>query len=186
MPARLPLLTEHAARILLEGIIDYAGLFPPASVPMSVAVRNFAHYRASGSGWMLGRFVCPANALEHFSISAEPFLPRDAGAIPWRLSAIASESPRADVDQMAAFNERHRVCFDEAGAVVDSYEVKVSSEQQIADLDALIPREVLTYFELPLATTAALMPAVAATGRRAKIRTGGVSAVHSPCAVLSR
>ena len=63
MPARLSLVTEHAARILLEGIIDYAGLFPPAAVPMSAAVRNFAHYRASGSGWMLGRFVCPANGV---------------------------------------------------------------------------------------------------------------------------
>ena len=182
MPGRLSLVTEHAARILLEGIIDYAGLFPPASLPMNIAVRNFAHYRASGSGWMLGRFVCPANALDQFSASAEPLLPRDAGAIPWRLSATASDSSHADVDRMSAFNERHRVCFDEAGAVVDSYEVKVSSEQQIADLDALIPRDVLTYFELPLTTASALMPAVAATGRRAKIRTGGVTAEAFPTA----
>ncbi len=129
---------------------------------------------------MLGRFVCPANALEQFSMSAEPFLPRDAGAIPWRLSATASASSHADVDQITAFNERHRVCFDEAGALVDSYEVKVSSEQQIIHLDALIPRNVLTYFELPLATAAVLMPAIAATGRRAKIRTGGVTADAFP------
>ena len=175
MPVRLPPVTEHASRLLLEGIIDYAGLYPPASLAMPAAVRNFAHYRAGGAGWMLGRFVCPANALEEFSRLADPLLPRDAGAIPWRLTAVSSGDVAADMGGIAAFNERHRVCFEECGALVDAYEVRVAGAEEIPRVDALVPRELLTYFEVPAAGAATLLPLIAGTGRRAKLRAGGVT-----------
>lgn len=47
----------------LHHLIDYAGLFPPAQLPLDVAVRNYAQYRKSPEKWMLGRFVCPAARL---------------------------------------------------------------------------------------------------------------------------
>jgi hypothetical protein len=187
MPVRLPPVTEHASRILLEGIVDYAGLFPPAALAMPGAVRNYAHYRAGGAGWMLGRFVCPADALELFSERADPLLPRDAGAIPWRLSVTASADLAADCDRIAAFNERHRVCFEECGAIVDAYEVRASSEADIQRIDAQMPRDLVTYCELPYATAGELMPALAATGRRAKLRTGGITpdAFPTPDAIVA-
>ena len=76
MPVRLPPLTDRASRILLEGLVDYAGLFAPAALAMPNAVRNYAHYRAAGAGWMLGRFICPAQSLALFSETADPLLPR--------------------------------------------------------------------------------------------------------------
>jgi len=182
MPVRQPPVTEHASRILLEGIIDYAGLFPPAALAMTGAVRNFAHYRAGGAGWMLGRFVCPADALELFSKAADPLLPRDAGAIPWRLSATASKDIDADMRAIAAFNERHRVCFDECGAFVDAYEVRVADAKELAAVDAIVPRELVTYLEVPYALASELLPQIADTGRRAKMRTGGVTADAFPTA----
>jgi hypothetical protein len=180
MPVRLPPVTDRAARILLEGIIDYAGLFPPAALPMAGAVRNYAHYRAGGTGWMLGRFVCPASSLELFSQQADPLLPRDAGAIPWRLSATASKDIVADMAAIAAFNERHRVCFEECGAFVDAYEVRVSDEQELAQVAATVPRDLVTYVEVPFAVADELLPLLARTGRRAKLRTGGVTADAFP------
>jgi hypothetical protein len=50
-------------RELLNGIIDYAGLFPPANLPLDEAVRNYARYRTEPESWMLARFVCPARRL---------------------------------------------------------------------------------------------------------------------------
>src|SRR5262245_17845898 len=50
-------------RALLAGVIDYAGLFPPAKLPLDQAVRNYARYRAEPDAWMLGRFVIPAARL---------------------------------------------------------------------------------------------------------------------------
>ncbi|HUP60997.1 MAG TPA: hypothetical protein VNA69_11315 [Thermoanaerobaculia bacterium] len=46
-------------RVLLEHLIDYAGLFPPASLTMQDAVRNYARYRDGKYAWALGRFVVP-------------------------------------------------------------------------------------------------------------------------------
>ncbi len=50
-------------RALLERVIDYAGLFPPARLPMAEAVRNYLAYRASPQSWMLSGFVCGAGQL---------------------------------------------------------------------------------------------------------------------------
>ncbi len=48
----------------MEKIIDYAGLFPPATLPMEQAVRNYFRYRTSRDAWMLSRFICPAARLK--------------------------------------------------------------------------------------------------------------------------
>lgn len=48
-------------RALLEGLIDYAGLFPPAALSMQDAVRNYARYREEEYAWALGRFVVPGD-----------------------------------------------------------------------------------------------------------------------------
>jgi hypothetical protein len=182
MPVRLPPVTEHASRVLLEGLVDYAGLFPPAALAMPSAVRNYAHYRAAGTGWMLGRFICPANALELFSQQADPLLPRDAGAIPWRLSVTASSDIAADLVAIAAFNERHRVCFEECGAIVDAYEVRVATAADIARIDAQLPRGLLVYCEVTPAVAPELVRHIAAAGRRAKLRAGGITTDAFPSA----
>lgn len=49
----------NSIRVLLEGLIDYAGLFPPAALTMQDAVRNYARYRDSEYAWALGKFVVP-------------------------------------------------------------------------------------------------------------------------------
>jgi hypothetical protein len=50
-------------KALLSGAIDYAGLFPPAKLPLEEAFRNYLRYRAEPESWMLGRFICPAGRL---------------------------------------------------------------------------------------------------------------------------
>jgi hypothetical protein len=181
MPVRLPPITDAASRVLLEGVIDYAGLFPPAGVAMSTAVRNYAHYRASGDGWMLGRFVCPVAGLEEFSRVADPFLPRDAGAIPWRLTVTGSGNVDADRAAIAAFNTRHRVCFDECGAIVDAYETRVENAGQVAAVSSAIGDDMQVYIEVPLESEReSMLSAISHAGRRAKMRTGGVTAGAFP------
>ena len=49
----------RSLRVLLEGLIDYAGLFPPAALTMQDAVRNYARYRDGEYAWALGKFVVP-------------------------------------------------------------------------------------------------------------------------------
>ena len=181
MPVRLPPLTDRASRILLEGLVDYAGLFAPAALAMPNAVRNYAHYRAAGSGWILGRFICPAQSLALFSEKADALLPRDEGAIPWRLSVTASADVAADLVEIAAFNERHRVCFDECGAKVDGYEIKASSVSDVERIAGAVPRNLPTYIEVPLGgDVSAWVASIAGVKRRAKVRMGGTTADMMP------
>jgi hypothetical protein len=49
----------RSLRVLLERLIDYAGLFPPAALTMQDAVRNYARYREGEFSWALGKFVVP-------------------------------------------------------------------------------------------------------------------------------
>lgn len=46
-------------RALLENLVDYAGLFPPASLPMDRALANYDSYRHGEHAWILGRFIVP-------------------------------------------------------------------------------------------------------------------------------
>lgn len=44
-------------------IIDYAGLFPPASLELAQAFHNYVFYLQGEYKWMLGKFIIPANKL---------------------------------------------------------------------------------------------------------------------------
>jgi len=183
MPLRELRLTDPAPRLLLDGLIDFAGLFPPAASGMAEATRAFAHYRVSGTAWMLGRFVCPATALDAFSAAADPYLPRDPGAIPWRLSVTGSGDVAADCAAIAGFNTRHQVCFDECSALADCYELRLDTAAAVHAADALIPRELMTYIEVPWTPAQPeVLAAVASCGRRGKMRTGGTVAEAFPAA----
>lgn len=54
---------SEAIAELLRGIIDYAGLFPPAALDLPHALRNYTAYRGGPYAWMLGRFVIPASLI---------------------------------------------------------------------------------------------------------------------------
>jgi hypothetical protein len=52
-----------ARRALLQGLIDHAALFPPASMSMPEALAEDRRARASEASFLLRRFVCPASRL---------------------------------------------------------------------------------------------------------------------------
>ncbi len=93
----------------LAGLIDDAGLFPPASLSMEEAVASHQGSRNGANGWMLARFVCPASRLEELRTR----LPDEGPAGPWRVSVILDgtaegqwlQSAAADIDAARAFAE---------------------------------------------------------------------------------
>lgn len=52
-----------SVRGLLEHLIDYAGMFPPAKLPLDEALRKYLAYLQAPEARLLGRFVCPAAQL---------------------------------------------------------------------------------------------------------------------------
>ena len=77
---------NQGLRTFLEGIVDYAGLFPPAQLEMGAAVAQFADHSRGPHAWMLGRFVCPAGQFGSFEAALET---QHRGSEPVRVAAIA-------------------------------------------------------------------------------------------------
>lgn len=170
-----------AAAVLLRELIDYAGLFPPAALPMAPAVANYETYLRSGHNWILGRFILPVARLGEFEKAIEELAARaQAGAwSSWALSVLLGSDASADVLQIRDFNVRNNDSLRKAQ--IKSVEVKVVSPQDIERLSTTISAELETYFEIPLAGREhECIMAVAERGRRAKIRTGGETADKFP------
>jgi len=175
--------TSPSARALLEGLVDYAGLFPPAGLAMDDALLEHARWRRSPHSWMLGRFVLPAARLRDFAGAADAHLPEPGAGEPWLLSALVGADPHGDASLVASFNRSH------AGrAVVDAVELKAAGpEDADASLEAL-PSSLAAFVEVPLGGDLGdLLSTLRRRGARAKVRTGGVvpDAIPDP-AVLAR
>jgi hypothetical protein len=169
-----------ALHTLLEHSIDYAGLFPPAGLDMTSAVRNYAAYRESNDAWALGRFVVPANRLEEFETAAAEVLPAATGAAPWRLSALLGSALPNDVKTVAEFNCRLTAKGPPA-AMVDVVELTADSVDSIGPATAQLPRQLQPYIEIPIDREPVhLVSAIGKSGTRAKVRTGGVTADAFP------
>lgn len=59
----LEITRRDARRQALAGLIDYAGLFPPASLDLGAAVEEYRQVRIGPESWLVGRFICPASRL---------------------------------------------------------------------------------------------------------------------------
>ncbi len=53
----------NSLKTFLSKVIDYAGLYPPASLPLEDAFANFMAYQSANEAWMLSRFIIPAKRL---------------------------------------------------------------------------------------------------------------------------
>jgi hypothetical protein len=110
MIAQLNSIAPVLAR-LLSGSIDYAGVFPPAGLPLSQALASFNRYINGPESWIVGSIVLPINLL--------PEAGDLTGSTPARLTAIPrrADEPeiwlgrlQEDLDQLQSFlSERPQV-----------------------------------------------------------------------------
>ncbi len=178
--------------VLLDELIDYAGLFPPASLALPDAVAGFLRHRASPQAAALGRFVIPASQLAAFTEIAGPHLPpvpgldaSDDDPDPWAISALVSsaeaiDAVEADLAAIETFNDRH-TSVGEGAAIVDTIELKATTGE---DVDAVLDRlddDIYPYFELDhRGDVRGAVAAIAGLDGGAKVRTGGVTADAHP------
>jgi len=185
--AGTPAIAGDSVATLLRNLIDYAGLFPPASLAMSPVVANYEKYARSEFAWMLGRFIVPAGRLGEFHEevgSLGSSSGQKAGG--WDLSVLLGPDVPGDFARVSEFNSQHPSDSFAIEAKIESVEVKVTTPAEIEKFSKVICAEMETYFEIPWAGAAGsgnvrdCVKAVAACGRRAKIRTGGETADKFP------
>lgn len=171
-------------RAMLEGVIDYAGLFPPAKLSMEDAVREYCALVEGPNSWIVDRFACSASQLP---LLAQTLAKQDeVHSIP--VSVIGT--PSADRTNWKGTMERDAALMTdfmreaEGRADIQAYEVRVPDhtgiERYVTDLRQFTGVDV--FVELPwtdgmhdsLAAIAELETAFA------KVRTGGLDAAAFP------
>jgi hypothetical protein len=173
-------------RTLLSGIIDYAGLFPPAKLPLEEAIRNYARYRTEPEAWMLGRFICPAARLGEVSAFADLLNQGPSFAF----SALGRGGDNrekflagldADLNDITQFRSQ----FSERG-IVDAYEVRLLQSEVTPDaLRRLLSAKLMPFFEINMTgdwrkEIAVAVSAIRGTGAGFKLRCGGLEASAFP------
>jgi hypothetical protein len=80
---------------LLSNLIDYAGLYPPAALPLPVVTERFGGFLASPEKWMLNRLVLAAARLGEVDLRPS-----------WRVTLLVDEEPGALPPQVETLETR--------------------------------------------------------------------------------
>jgi hypothetical protein len=161
----------------MDRVIDYAGLFPPASLSLDEAVANFAAYRVGAWNWMLGRFIIPVARLDELAKILERRRVTEVETVePWPLSVLVATDPAADVERLRAGAAPEL-------ATVECIEIKAATSEEIERAMKRVPKSLTAYFEIPAASEPReLIATIANVGARAKVRTGGITPEAIPTA----
>lgn len=122
-------LLVKSLKYLAEGFIDYAGMFPPASLDLQTAFNNYIKYLEGPYSWMLSKFICPANKLSELSV-----ILKDTKDIKHRihLSILGQSSENSikfinsikeDISCISLFNNKNSQLAD-----IDVYEIPLPAE----------------------------------------------------------
>lgn len=96
----------------LHQLVDYAGLFPPAKLPLDQAITNYAKYQRDSDAWMLGPFVISIGKLHEL----DHYISLFSKDIPLRLSVTGNRYQRENeallglhstLNEIEAFRKKH-------------------------------------------------------------------------------
>jgi hypothetical protein len=114
-------MVADARAALLDGLLDYAGLFPPASLDLPAAMAAYRAHLHDPAARLLRRFIVPARRLAELA----PWLDLPGAEGPLRLAVLASAADAATVREFSAGQPR---------VVVESVEARLPSASAIEDL----------------------------------------------------
>jgi hypothetical protein len=150
---------------LLDGLFDYAGLFPPAALDVESAVGNYRTYQQSENAPSLGRFVVDLGRVPAVKAAAEDAF----GRMPLSVTARAV----SDWSVLSSLIER--------GARIETVEVSGAGPQEIGEVARALAPGFEVYFEIPFDPSAERrLDAICAAGARVKLRMGGAAAEAFP------
>ncbi len=175
---------ERSLRTLLDGVIDYAGLFPPAKLAMEPAVEELLGYLEGENDWLVTRFACSASRLAELAEELEKHTLTE----PMPIAVIGtSGKDKHHWDTALAHDEQLMAKFQQlAGmrAQIEAYEIRLPDnhhcEACLKALDGSNPYDV--FVEIPW--TEGMEESLACLAESdfayAKARTGGLDAAAFP------
>lgn len=172
-------------------ILDYAGMYPPANLPLQEAFHNFIVYQTDTHAWMLSRFVVPTKRLSELPAFDEKISFTTLGRGGKDMEEFLANI-HLDIADIRAFGDIH------PNATVDMYEValpasslteKFSANEIVTRAaEALNKNGITVFFESPFGEgwdehTEKLLRALRKVKDKHvgfKLRTGGVTAEAFP------
>ena len=176
---------------LLTQAIDYAGLFPPASLELEPALRNYAEYAGGPDVRMLGAFILP---VAQFGAAARGIFQFEKDH-PLRVSALGPRTDNAGafLPSLSAAMESIASFRAACGGVasVEQFEMPLPSEVNADPLQTIRSRvdsQLATFWETPAKDAEHVIRLIAENNRNNpgrnklgfKLRTGGVTAQAFP------
>ncbi|HEX3672047.1 MAG TPA: hypothetical protein VHT92_10145 [Candidatus Cybelea sp.] len=169
-----------SVRAAFGALIDYAGLFPPARLPLAEAFAEYGAARQGPHAWMLGRFIVPASALPVASDAALSVVVEPSAEAFELVARQRKSSPRIETIEVPL--NQSVAPFREQLSTAERLDVLGALE---ADLAVNGLRDVTAFVEIPRARPwwSALSDTMGVLARLkfgAKLRCGGLSAEAFP------
>lgn len=152
--------SSTSLKAFMRGLIDYAGLFPPAKLPLEAAVANYRRYLDEADAWMLSRFIIPATQLAGLTTLVRQQNP-GCFRSRWTFSVLGQGGAHADafltsletdVKAVTGFRRIHG-----ENAVLDTFECRLPANPEATGMydlvrqaaDLLIAHGLRPFFETP-------------------------------------
>jgi hypothetical protein len=178
-------LTLDARTAAFGGLIDYAGLFPPASLTMTEAVETYRRARLADTRWVPGRFLCRASHLEELAAVGTAGLRRHDD--PWQIGMIVDMGPGAAAAVGRDFHSEMAPAMTITAAEAKLAGPAVVDAGSLLDALATIDTDLAVYIEIDAGEQIVdqlheVRAAVHDRGDRggAKLRCGGLTAAEFP------
>lgn len=143
---------KTAFQTFMSQILDYAGIYPPANLPLEDAFKNFIAYQSDPDMWMLSRFVIPAIRLTELPPFDEKISFTTVGRSGRDVDDFLSNL-NLDISDINSFRDTRK------NATVDMYEVAlpassltdkfIANDMVTRAADALNKNGITVFFEAP-------------------------------------
>lgn len=120
---------KKSALIFHNGIIDYAGLYPPAKLSLHDSLKNYSAARKGRNNWILNRFVIGSGLLKELDEYRDNLL---TDGEPFRLSVVGTYEPTVEGFQQsiddALLEIEHLHQSNPGWIATESFEIKLPDE----------------------------------------------------------
>ncbi len=122
---------KKCTSILFQSLVDYAGLFPPASLPLRETLQNYVTYVGGNDKAMLGRLILPVTQLQAANELLRDMKLRHSVAVSCLIARSVSSAESRDhlgeaIGIIAAFR-------DEPKAIVDPQVIEMALPEEVSE-----------------------------------------------------
>jgi hypothetical protein len=164
-------LVLDARTAAFAALIDYAGVFPPASRSVQDAFASYRRIRSGPLAWVGGRFLCRASQLPELAAVATATLTR--GESPWEISVVFDLPAGASATHAADFQAEMDPVM--TIAAVEARLTEPTAEKLDSLLDAMLSvgTEVVPFVEVDRSGSITAQVGIIADALRSRRRVGG-------------